>query len=366
MHLRRWADHFAARGHEVHVVTTDDAAAPGDARVRLHRLGMPRGKRFVVSLALAAVRLPAQALRLRRLLRTIAPDVVNVHYLNEAALFAVLAGVRPVILTAWGSDILVSPRRSRVRRAATTYVLKRVDLTTCDANHMKRSIEDLGSPPEKVRVMLFGSDTQKFHPRHRDDAWRAKVADPGDLLVLSYRNLEPVYDVETLLRAAPAVLARRPEARFVVGGSGALREGLEGLARDLGVAHRVHFLGRISQADLPTVVASCDAYVSTALSDGGIAASTTEAMLSSIPVVVTDVGDNRDWIRDGEAGHVVPRSDPAALADRLVALLGDAAARAEMGEAGRRIIVERHNVDVEMEKMERVYRDLAASVQGSR
>ena len=81
-------------------------------------------------------------------------------------------------------------------------------------------------------------------------------------------------------------------------------------------------------------------------------------MACGLPVVVTDFGDNRDWVQDGVNGYLFLPRDVEALASRLVDLLRDPEKRQRFGEEGRRVIVERNNYEVEMGKMERIYLEL--------
>ncbi|MEK7403983.1 MAG: glycosyltransferase family 4 protein [Acidobacteriota bacterium] len=362
-HTRRWVDFFARRKYDVHVISTTDRRCAELSNVTMHSLTLSRRGSYTEDLVRGLFAMPARVSKLRRLLRELHPDVVHVHYINEAALFSVCAGIRPMVLTAWGSDILVSPEKSWIRKQAVKYTLKRADAITCDADHMKQRMVSLGADPEKVRVIFFGTDVERFHPGRRDPELRRRFAADGGPVVISIRTLEPVYDVASLIRAIPAVLARFPEAVFLIGGTGSLAAALAGLAAELGVQDSVRFLGALSQEALPAYLASSDVYVSTALSDGGIAASTAEAMASSLPVVITDVADNRQWVEDGASGFLVPPGQPGVLAQRIVQLLEAEGMRARMGARSRQIIAERNNLHTEMSKVERLYQSLAGGPQ---
>ncbi len=362
VHTRRWAGFFAEKGHDVHVIATTTTPQNVDAGAyTVHPWPAHRTGSYLRDLLVASVDMPRSVLKLRQLLRTIEPDLVHVHYVNEAAFFAVLAGVHPLVLTAWGSDILISPEKSWVRKQVVKYTVRKADLVTCDADHMKRSIARLGADPERVQVIFFGTDVERYQPARRDAALRARIAPDATHLIISIRSLEPVYDVESLIRAIPAVRSRFPSAIFLVGGTGSQAGALQKLAVELGVEGQIRFLGALSQDDLPAYLASSDLYVSTALSDGGIAASTAEAMASGLPVVITDAGDNRQWVEDDLHGFLVPPADPERLAGATIRLLDDAAHRDRMGCAGREVIVERNNLYREMSRMEGHYQHLVAA-----
>ncbi len=365
VHVQRWLRYFASRGDEVHLLTppTDGASAPG---VQVHVWGTVRTRVRLLDYGANAVILLPRVLRFRTLMRQLRPDLVHVHYLNDAALVPAMAGARPLVVTAWGSDVLVNPKGSSVLRWMLTRILAKADLVTCDAAHVKRALVALGADASKVVVIYFGTDTALFHPAKRDPALRAQLGLDGSPTVVSIRSLEPLYDVGTLIAAFPAVLARCPSARLVIAGTGSEEARLQEAARSLGIAHAVRFVGLIPEHDMPRYLASCDVYVSTALSDGGIAASTAEAMACGLPVVITDVGDNREWVHDGVHGFVVPAKDPAALASRLSALVEGGEDRVRLGRNGRVLIEERNNWAREMSRMGEHYRDLIARTLGRR
>jgi glycosyltransferase involved in cell wall biosynthesis len=120
----------------------------------------------------------------------------------------------------------------------------------------------------------------------------------------------------------------------------------------------VKFIGFIQNDKLPEYLNSMDVYVSTSLSDAGIAASTAEAMACGLPVIVTDVADNRVWVEDGVNGFVIPVKDPKLLAERVIHLLKNEDIRRRFGNISRKVIEERNNYYKEMAKMEEIYKKL--------
>lgn len=350
VHSRRWITYFADRGHRVDWISLVPPGSDTPPTVRLHLVHPYPNQPLALVLA---------ALRVRTLVRRLRPQLLHVHYAGVNGAVGMLSGCRPVIVTAWGSDVLIAGQ-SGVTKWLVRYVLRRADLITCDAIHMRQAIERLGVPAGKIRLIYFGTDTRRFSPSAPDAKLRQELAGPDGQLIISLRSLEPIYDVATLLQAAPLVLRQHPTARFVVAGDGSQAEVLKHLAASLGLADHVRFVGRISQDRLPDYLRAADVYVSTSLSDAGLAASTAEAMACGLPVVVTDSGENRLWVRDGENGFVVPARDAISLADRILYLLDNPTIGRSLGRAGRRLIEERNNYEQEMAKMEAIYRELAA------
>jgi len=354
IHTHKWVRFFVERGHEVHVVSFEKAQIEGAV---VHVLKLP----ILVKSATFPLKMTS-IYRMRNLIKRLKPDVLHAHYVTNYGLFAALCGFHPFVLTAWGSDVLfdTSGRAiSMIKKIIAKYVLARADLMTCDADHMKEAMSRLGVDPEKIKLIFFGIDTRKFSPRSGDEQLKAKLGVRNSPTVISLRNLEPIYDIETLVKAAPIVLKEVPETKFVIAGRGSEERKLRSLAESLGVSNNIKFIGFIPNNELPQYLTSMDVYVSTSLSDAGIAASTAEAMACGLPVVITDVVDNRKWVVDGENGLLFPQKDSEALAKKILYLLKNEDSGKEFGKRNREIIEERNDYYKEMEKMERLYQELA-------
>jgi glycosyltransferase involved in cell wall biosynthesis len=103
---------------------------------------------------------------------------------------------------------------------------------------------------------------------------------------------------------------------------------------------------------------SCDIYVSTSKSDGGLAASTAEAMASGLPVLISDFGENSDWLRKESAGYVFAIGDFETLAKQIIKLSSNKEMRMSMGIAGKRIIEKDNNSRIEWIKVNNLYTSL--------
>jgi glycosyltransferase involved in cell wall biosynthesis len=227
---------------------------------------------------------------------------------------------------------------------------------------MKDAMIGLGIAADKIRVINFGTDTTQFSPGVRNSTLATTLGVAECPTVISLRSLQQLYDVQTLVRAAPIVLDKEPKAKFIVAGDGPERAKLTEMAQELGVAQSVRFVGSVPNEELPEYLRLADVYVSTALEDGGIAASTAEAMACALPVVITDFGDNRDWVEDGVSGYLVKLSDPQMLAERIVELFRRDELRKEFGARGRRVIQERNDWETEMGKAMSLYREVSGEV----
>jgi glycosyltransferase involved in cell wall biosynthesis len=161
----------------------------------------------------------------------------------------------------------------------------------------------------------------------------------GCVAVLSHRK-----GVDVLLRAAPFVFERLPEARLAIVGNGALRQELERQARAIGLDERLRFFGY--RGPPARYLRSLDVFVLPSRYEPfGIALA--EAMACGVPQITTGVGGTAEVVQDGETGLFCRPNDPAHLADGVVRILGDSDLRARMSEASR----ERHRRLFSVERM---------------
>jgi glycosyltransferase involved in cell wall biosynthesis len=259
--------------------------------------------------------------RLAHWLREVDAPWIHAHYLTSHGTLAWLArrlyGVRGRLVgSAWGSDILVTPERNLLLRGATRRVLRGCTLTTSDSQVMAARMRELGAG--EVMVFPFGLEQMPPAPGAKDPQ-----------LFFTNRGLEPVYAPQRVLRAFAALGG--PDARLVVANDGSLRPALEALTRELGLAQRVRFVGRLDSAAQATWYAQAQWFISLPQSDS-VAVSVLEAMAHGCVPLLSDLPANRELVRDGDNGLIV--ADGQGFSDeRLQALAGRAAAIAHANRA---------------------------------
>jgi glycosyltransferase involved in cell wall biosynthesis len=168
------------------------------------------------------------------------------------------------------------------------------------------------------------------------DRFRFRRRVPLGPRLLVTRNLEPIYDVETALRAAARIRALRPDVTVTCAGDGSLRSELERTARTLGL-ERVRFIGSVPHAEMPRLYDGADILLNPSKVDNS-PNSILEALAAGVPVVTTDVGGVRHLVRHEDSALLVPAHAPGAMADAVVRLLDDAALATRLAETGRRAV----------------------------
>jgi glycosyltransferase involved in cell wall biosynthesis len=354
IHTQRWAEHFG-KGHEVHLITYDPVGhvLPG---VTEHVVPSPFRNLWLGFWP--------RHLRIRRLIRRIDPDLVHAHFITKYGFHLPLGGKWPVVVSAWGDDILVLPPKSRLILAFTRRVLEGADLVYAVSQDLRRHIlEDFGIAPGKVVWLPMGIDTALFSPGDEKGGKEREQGKPVTLF--SNRGFFPVYDTRNLLSGFALALEEDPALTLVLKGDGPEKEEMKALAATLASPSAIIFRDRTSYAEVPGDLRGADIFISTATSDG-TPVSVLEAMATGLPCIATRVGGVPEWITDGENGLLVPPGDPAALARAILALAGDPSLRERLGTRARETVRERADWGRLMVRVEEDYKKLTGRAGGSR
>lgn len=280
--------------------------------------------------------LDLRALRRARALIRQSPDAV-IHTHNAMAhYYAVLASlglpVKCRINTRHGMG-----GRTRSGRQEWLYrqSLRGTDyaVAVCEAARQRFAADGM-HPRRALLSVPNGIRLERFRPAD-DVARQSLVAElglpTGSRIIGTVGRLQPVKDHALLLRAFAKVRVQVPEAALVIVGDGPLRAALEAQAEQAGLSDALRFMG--DRHDVPRLLTGMKVFALTSTSEG-YSVALLEACASSLPIVATDVGGNREIVRHGINGRLVPSGDTAAIATALIALLRGGEQAAAMGRAG--------------------------------
>jgi len=336
VHLRRWVDAAVGAGDEVAVCSFE----AGSCAARLDVL-----RTFGLGRAAYLLGVP----QLKRVVRQFRPDIVHAHYLTSYGAVAALANLHPLLVTAWGSDLLPVSSTSAVHRWAARLAVQSADLVTVVADHMKVSAVTLGANPDRLETVGFGTDLRLFRPRSGplSPAHRAPM-------VICTRNFHDVYRVDTLIAALGYLRQEgRPfDCRLI--GDGPRKRPLQTAARRSGVAPAVTFLGPRRPSEIASELAAADVFVSPAISDGANV-SLTEALACGAFPIATDIPANRQWIEPGVTGLLFPPGDARALARALVTAFDSPDLRARARQKNLEVVGQRANWERQVAQMRGLY-----------
>jgi glycosyltransferase involved in cell wall biosynthesis len=301
---------------------------------------------------------PGYVLGLVRLVRRHRIDLIHSHFFGPsviASLVGWICGV-PVLSTLHGPGDL-HPRESLLR--AKVALLNRVARRIVLVSEPLRGffVEQGGIDPARTAVVPNGIGPE-FFAAAPDGRFRAELGvRDGEFLVGSVGNLRRAKGFDVLLRAA--ALLRGRGFRFVVVGQaqGELFDELLALRRELGLDDEFAFAG--FRDDVHRATADFDLYAISSLKEG-FSLSTVQAMAAGIPVVATRCGGPEMILDDGRTGVLVDPGSPEALADAILRLRDDAAARARMVEAARAAARERYTLAEQVRRYEELYEECVA------
>lgn len=334
----RLARHLREHGIEPVVVTPDASILDPGTRIDLPlreypSLHLPGWGRFVLQNVVHDC-------------RTDPPDLIHVQSRGLLPLGMRLARRldRPLVVTL--HDLSRTHERIRIDRGRPARFLAVSESVKYDL------LAQLDVSPRDITVIHSGVDPLT-------EIRTLPVLDPGHVPVVgTAAPLEPIKGLHYFLGAAQRVVAAGRNVEFLVSGSGPEEFNLRRMTRELGLVETVTFAAGMH--DFRTSLAATDVFCLTSLSQG-IGTIMLEAMSLAKPVIATGVGGVYSVIRDGETGFVVPPSDSAALAERILALLDDPARARAVGEAGRELVHQQFGVGRMVERTAQVYREVLAA-----
>jgi len=259
--------------------------------------------------------------------------------------------------------IIFSSAAQRRRAGFTKWLTNRMDalLAMCNA-----SASYLHKAPDAIIYHGVKTDTYT-PPDDKADAWQSlnllpETVQQGKYGIAILGRVRKQKGVHLFVESCIQVLEKHPDYTAVV--VGAIKSSDEALVNSLkekiaeaGLSHRIVFAGEQNFADIPNIFRSLSLVV--ALSDNeGFGLTILEAMSSGSAVLASEAGAWPEVVEQGEQGYVVPVNDLAAVSEKMDLLLSDPEKLKQMGESGRKRILELYSVEREAKELIAFYRTL--------
>lgn len=294
--------------------------------------------------------------RLRSLVQRFAPDVIHTHNAT-AHYYTALATVgqrAPLVNTRHGMG---SANRNDRREQLYRLALRRTARVVAVCRHAaERFVTDGIVSAAQMVVIPNGIRVERFHGHARAQAREQLGVADGAPLAGIVGRLNWAKDHVLLIKAFRLALESVPSARLAIIGDGELRAELERNVDALGMSHAVHFLG--DRSDVPSLLVGFDVFVLSSKTEG-YSIALLEASAAGVPMIVTDVGGNREIVADGVTGRLVPHGDPARYAAAWVELMQNAPLRTRLGEGAKQWADSHASVHAMHASYDALYRSLA-------
>ncbi|MEX2650641.1 MAG: TIGR04063 family PEP-CTERM/XrtA system glycosyltransferase [Alphaproteobacteria bacterium] len=333
-----------ARGWDTAQMTTPRHGASAEAEevaegFTFFRTSPPTGRLARVPMCREVLEMRAAELRLGAVIEATGPDILHAHSPVLNALPALRAGRRhglPVVyeVRALWEDAAVSHGTARrggpryaVTRAAESYALRRADAITTICEGLRADIVGRGLPAERVTVIPNAVDPGAFAAGAARDQGLARRLGLDRATVLGFIGSFYGYEgLEFLVRAMPAILARRPDVRLLLLGGGPEDERLRRVVDEIGLGGKVRMPGRVPHAEVGAYYELVDVFVyprrRMRLTETVTPLKPLEAMASGKLVLASDVGGHRELVEDGVTGVLFRADDSADLVAKVDDLLG--------------------------------------------
>jgi glycosyltransferase involved in cell wall biosynthesis len=311
---------------------------------------------------------------LKRVIRSVKPDLIQSGPLQTAAFLAAITGFQPLVSMSWGYDLLQDAHRNIYWEWATRFTLSRSAVMIGDCATVRQQARSFGMPDEAIVTFPWGVDIQHFSPGvtpapgagQAMSSARIESSEnaPSPFVLLSTRGWEPIYGVDVIARAFVQAARQQPELRLLLLGNGSQAGLLRSIFLDGGALEQVHFPGQVTQAELPRYYQAADLYISASHSDG-TSISLLEAMACGRPALVSDIPGNREWVTPCQEGWLFPDGSVPGLVEAILTAIEQRDKLVGMGLAARALVEKRGNWENNFPNLLHAY-DLALMRKGGR
>lgn len=255
---------------------------------------------------------------LERVICELQPELIHTVHIQSCGFMTAMLGFHPLLIMSCASDILVEADRDEFWRWLTCYTFDRSDMLICDSYVVKEKAQQMVNySNERIVQFPWGVDLLKFSPGKDMLGIRIRLGWEPNFILVSTRRWELNYGIDTLLKAFHLTYCQNTNLRLILLGTGSLAQEVSEFINCNDLSDVIYAPGQISHIDLPNFFRAADAYVSCSHSDGS-SISLLEAMAIGLPVVVSDIPSNREWVTHKKNGWLVPVGDAEALADVIL------------------------------------------------
>ncbi|MES2588622.1 MAG: glycosyltransferase [Bacteroidota bacterium] len=230
-------------------------------------------------------------------IRNFKPDLIYIHQASSVAFFSHLANRKfkiKTILTAWGSDVLVMPKRNLLFKKISQFVLRSSDVLTSDSVFMAEEMKRLILPLKKeIYIYNFGVEIKDLEIKK-------------EKFIYSNRNHNPIYRIDKVIHAFQKFAQKEVNSdwKLLIAGQGSETDTLKKMVEDFKLQDKVSFVGFVNQDENFRNYAKSSYFVSIPESDA-TAISLLEAMYFKCIPILIDLPANREWVSDGENGFII-------------------------------------------------------------
>jgi L-malate glycosyltransferase len=351
IHTIQWVKYLANLGIDVEVISQHPVDNSFPAHIPVHILPFKGFLGYFLN-----------AIPLRKLLKELQPDLLNVHYASGYGTTARLTNFHPYVLSVWGSDVFEFPLRSSLHKYLLKKNLAAADTIASTSIAMRKQTLKFLDQERIIFITPFGVNFSKFS-RGKIDKEKQDIITIGTV-----KTLKHVYGIDILLHALAKVYKILEQKHsilsnkisFRITGGGPDLQKLQQLANHLGIQHLTTFVGKVEHDTVPQELAKLDIYIALSRQESfGVAVLEAQAM--GLPVVVSNVGGLPEVVKQGETGYIVETENPDQAAEMIVKLILDQQLRDGFAMNAEHFARQNFSWEACAQQMQKVYQDTLVS-----
>ncbi|MBD3216873.1 MAG: glycosyltransferase [candidate division Zixibacteria bacterium] len=340
VHLRRYAEYFKERGHDVAVASAENSSDyTPDYDIRVFS-------------APDVIKYPTGIFSFRKALNDFKPDILNCHFVPNYGLLGAMSGFHPLAISIWGSDILVSARKTRFHKSRARKIMQRADLLLADAEMLSDAARKIIGHSIKILTVPFGVKRELL-----DLGCRKEIKDAERLKLVSTRQMVGVTRVGDFVEALN-LLKGHIDFEASLFGDGPEYDIIKRKVDSFDLDN-VSMHGALPHDELLNKLLEYDIYVSCSRSDS-TSVSLLEAMASGLFPIVSDIAGNREWISHEENGLLFTVGDSSRLNEMIKRAVNDFDLRKRAIQMNFDIILKKAVWEDNMALVEKEFEALAA------
>jgi glycosyltransferase involved in cell wall biosynthesis len=351
-HTEKWALGLAAYGMEVGLFSFNKASYPWYEGKKGITLLYEPSEQLGASSDTGKLSYLKHVGLLKKAIKQFRPDVLHAHYATSYGLIGALSRFHPLVISAWGTDVMKFPQKNVLNRAMLKYNLRKADAICATSFTIKDYLKPVTDKP--VQVIPFGVDTETFRKKTVES-----LMEPDSFVYGSIKPLESLYNTDVLIRAFAALKMKHAQKKMklLIIGEGSQAQALRQLAEELGVTEDVVFTGRVPFSQIADYYNMLDVLVN--ISDyESFGVSVIEAMACEKPVIVTNTGGLKEIVENANFGSLVEVRNVEQTSLEMEKYLLDPDLTERVGKQGREKVILKYQWESNIQQMIGVYQQL--------
>lgn len=357
IHTKKWINALLAEGHVIHLFSLNTFDVD-EYRTNQHTFTYDIcdvSQRNSAFAGLNKLNYLNVLPKIKKCIKKFKPEILHAHFASSYGLLGALSGFHPLIISVWGYDVFSFPKISRFHRKIIEFNFNKSDKVLSTSHVMAKETALYVS--KEIIVTPFGIDLELFKTKKMKENTFLPF-DASDIVIGSAKPLEKIYGIDDLIKAFALLLEKFPQQplKLCIAGDGQEEGSLKALSKDLGIADKVLFIGKIKHQDMPKLLHSIDIFSALSIEESfGVAV--IEASACAKPVVVSNAAGLMEVVEHKKTGIIVNKHDPISAAKALESLVLDPILRENLGKAGRERVERLYDWKQNLIQMNEIYKN---------